>query len=180
MNILWCITGAGEFLKESIEAMRKLDDHEITVFLSKAGEEVLASYNLLEDVKEMGRVETEKDFASSKAGRVALGGYGVVIVSPATANTVAKIANGIADNLVTTAVSLALKTDIKVCVVPTDWVPKGVEIPDVLTPGGSRVHMKPRRSDLRNIEHIEQEGIVVLEKPSHIPRFLKGLFTKPS
>lgn len=173
MKILWCITGAGEFLEESIKAMDGLG--RITVFLSKAGGEVLTRYKLLEDVKRVGRVETGEDCASSKAGKVTLGGYDLVIVSPATANTVAKIANGIADNLVTTAVSLALKTGVKVCMVPTDWMPKGVDIPEVLTPGGSRVHMKPRESDLRNIGYLEQEGVIVLESPSRIRRVVESL-----
>jgi len=40
MKILWCITGAGEFLKESLEAMAKLHEkNDIEVFVSKAGEE---------------------------------------------------------------------------------------------------------------------------------------------
>lgn len=173
MKILWCITGAGEFLKESIAAMGQLKGDEVTVFLSRAGEEVLRSYELFREVKRTWGVGLEDDFASAKAGKVSLRGYDAVVVSPASANTVAKIANGISDSLVTTAVSLALKTGTKVYVVPTDWIPADVKIPDILTPGGSIVHMKPRKSDLRNIKYLEEEGIKVLESPAELLKSLK-------
>ncbi len=173
MNILWCITGAGEFLKESIEVMGQLMDDNIMVFLSQAGEEVLKSYGLLRAIRKAWKVEVDNNYSAPKAGKVSMRQYDMVVVSPATANTVAKVANGIADNLVTTAVSLALKTGIKVYMVPTDWTGGKVRIPDVLTPGGSIVHMKPRKADLRNIKYLEQEGIKILESPERILKELK-------
>jgi dihydromethanopterin reductase (acceptor) len=42
-------------------------------------------------------------------------------VSPATSNTVAKIAHGISDTLITTCVSLAVKGGIPVIIVPSDY-----------------------------------------------------------
>ena len=168
MKILWCITGAGEFLKESIEAMTQLEPERVTVFMSRAGEEVLRAYNLYRYMRRSWKIVTESDYASLEAGKITLGKYDAVVVSPATANTVAKIANGIGDNLVTTAVSLALKTGIKVIVVPTDWKVAKVRIPNTLTPGGSTVHMKPRKSDIRNIRYLEEEGIKVLEGPKKL------------
>jgi len=173
MKILWCITGAGEFLKESIAAMGQLKGDDITVYLSRAGDEVLRHYDLFREVKRTWGVNLEDDFASMKAGRVSLKEYDAVVVSPASANTIAKIANGISDNLVTTAVSLALKTGTKVYVVPTDWIPANVKIPEVLTPGGSIIHMKPRKSDLRNIKYLEDEGIRVIENPNELLKALK-------
>jgi len=173
MNILWCITGAGEFLKESMEAMSQLKADKVTVFLSRAGEEVLRSYGLFRAVRKAWEVELDDDKAGSKAGKVTMGAYDAVVVSPATSNTMAKVANGIADNLVTTAVSLALKSGVKVYMVPTDWVGGKVKIPNILTPGGSIVHMKPRKCDLRNIKYLEQERVKVFEKPDKILRELK-------
>jgi len=173
MKILWCITGAGEFLKESVEALSRLKA-DVTVFVSKAGDEVLRSYDL--DRALVGHeVVKDKDASGPKAGKVSLGSYDAVVVSPATANTVAKIANGIADNLVTTAVSLALKSGVSVFIVPTDWVAGRKEIPDFLTPGGSRVHMRPRKSDLRNIGYLKEEGIAVFESPAALIKALKPL-----
>lgn len=173
MKILWCITGAGEFLKESIETMSQLHGARITIFVSLAGEEVLRSYGLFRHVKKTWELVTEDSFSSAAAGKVTLGAYDTVIVSPATANTIAKTANGIADNLVTTAISLAIKTGVKVFMVPTDWFPKRVKIPDVLTPGGSAVHMRPRKADLRNLKCLEEEGVTLLDDPKKLLKELK-------
>lgn len=173
MNILWCVTGAGEFLRDSVEIIKSLKGHYVAVFMSRAGEEVLKAYGLLRELKKSREVVPEKDYSAAKAGKISLGAYDAVVVSPATANTVAKVANGIADNLITTAVSLALKSGTKVYMIPTDWVAGKAEIPDLLTPGGSVVHMKPRKSDLRNIGYLEEEGITVLETPDKLLKELK-------
>jgi dihydromethanopterin reductase (acceptor) len=165
--ILWCITGAGEFLKESVEVMERLEE-DLTIFVSHAGREVLRTYGLEERVNSMGEVKHESDHAAMPAGKVTLGDYEAVVVSPATANSVAKIANGIADNLITTAVSLALKISIKTMIVPTDWKSGKVDIPETLTKGGTKIHMKPRKSDLRNIKYLEEEGITILESPEEV------------
>ncbi len=172
MKILWCITGAGDFLTDSIEVMGKIDTT-IIVFLSRAGRKVLEKYKLLRDVRRTWEVVEDDDVSSERAGSVSLGEFKAVVVSPATANTVAKVANGIADNLVTTAVSMALKTGVPIYMVPTDWVPKEVKIPDILTPGGSIVHMRPRKADLRNIKYLESEGIAILESPQRLLRELE-------
>lgn len=173
MNILWCITGAGEYLKESIEVMSRLEHAKITIFLSKAGEEVLRNYGLFRSLKKAWHTEREKGHSATKAGKVSLKAYDIVVVSPATANTVAKLANGIADNLVTTAVSMALKGGVPVYLVPSDWAPKKVKIPKVLIDHNTTVHMKPRKSDLRNIRYLEEEGIRVLESPDKILKELR-------
>ncbi len=166
------MTGAGEFLKDSVEALEELDVG-ITIFLSGAAEEVLRSYGLFTLIKKNWDVVTDESFSSPKAGKVSLGEYNRVVVSPATANTIAKTANGIADNLVTTAVSLAIKSMIPVYMVPSDWVSKNVEIPDTLTPGGATVHMSPRKSDLRNLGYLEDEGVKLFKNPKAMVRELK-------
>jgi dihydromethanopterin reductase (acceptor) len=172
MKILWCITGAGEFLRESVEVMKGLDD-KITVFLSKAGEEVAKQYGVLGYLEENCETAVDSDDAAREAGKVVLGRYQAVVVSPATANTVAKIANGMADNLITTAVSLALKSGVPVYMVPTDWVEGNTEIPDFLTPGGAKVRIKPRKSDLRNLKYLEEEGIKLLQNPGKLKEELQ-------
>jgi len=150
MKIAWCITGAGHFLKESFEAFRSIKKGvrpgpsnlkpqpstlKITIFISNAGVEVLRMYGIFDKLKEISNGEymeeifTEKEQGSSspKAGRFSLRKYDAVVVSPATSNTVAKIAYGIADSLVTNVVSLASKACIPVYVVPTDGFPGKVE-----------------------------------------------------
>ncbi len=128
MRIAWAFTGAGHLLKESVEAMEKVaEDNDITVFLSHAGEEVLKMYGLFECVKAVtgGRYrELAKDndqrFSFPITGRLSLGKYDLLVVSPATANTVAKIVYGISDTLVTNAVAQAGKGGVKTYIVPVD------------------------------------------------------------
>nr|CAA74952.1 hypothetical protein [Methanosarcina mazei] len=64
--------------------------------------------------------ESEQGSSSPKVGRFALDRYDALFVTPATSNTVSKIAYGIADSLVTNAVSQAVKGRVPVFVVPVD------------------------------------------------------------
>jgi len=136
MNIAWAITGAGHYLKETFEIMGKLSwENEITTFVSKSGEEVVKAYGLWDPLGEISpggylkEVITSRDSGASspRIGRFFLKKYGVLIVSPTTANTVAKIAHGISDNIVTNAVSSACKSMTPVFVVPVDSRPGEME-----------------------------------------------------
>ena len=98
-RIAWCITGSGHYLKESIDIMNQIKN--IDLFLSKAGEEVLKWYNYeLDDFKSSG-MKIFKDVTASAAPVSLLyeGVYKLVVVSPATSNTVAQMAYGLSDNL---------------------------------------------------------------------------------
>ncbi len=64
--------------------------------------------------------ETEEGAGSPRAGRLLRGIYKALIVSPASGNTVAKVAYGIADTLVTNAIAQAQKGGVPVYMVPTD------------------------------------------------------------
>lgn len=55
-----------------------------------------------------------------RAGRLLRGVYRALIVSPATANTIAKVVHGIADTLVTNAIAQAQKEGVPVYIVLTD------------------------------------------------------------
>jgi dihydromethanopterin reductase (acceptor) len=131
MQIAWVITGAGHFLKETFDVMdQMIKDNKVTVttYLSSAGEQVVKMYGLwskLEQISPGGYLQeviTEKkeNPAFSHAGRLALDLYDVLVVSPASGNTVAKIVCGIADTLATNAVAQAQKGEVPVYVVPTD------------------------------------------------------------
>jgi len=128
MRIGWAFTGAGHLLKESVEAMEELAKYyDITVFLSHAAEEVLKMYGLYERVTAVtgGRyrelaTDADQRFSYPISGRLSLGKYDLLIVSPATANTVAKIVYGISDTLVTNAVAQAGKGKVKTLIVPVD------------------------------------------------------------
>jgi dihydromethanopterin reductase (acceptor) len=129
--IAWAVTGAGHFLAGSFSLMEKLVkeyDVKVTTFLSNAAVDTIRIYGFndrltkISDGSYYSEVLKEDDEgpASPNAARLSKGVYSVLIVSPATANTVAKIAMGIADNLVTNAVAHAGKGRVQVLVVPTD------------------------------------------------------------
>ena len=124
MNILWCLTGAGHLLKESLDCVQKnKENHRITIALSGAGYEVAQMYGLLDQIKKgFDKVvrEDEQGFSSPLVGRLAKGEYDLVVVSPCTANTVAKIITGIADSLISNLVAQAVKSKTPVYVIPTD------------------------------------------------------------
>lgn len=131
MKILWCVTGAGQFLSESLEAMDKLAQAgqagHLTLVFSRAGYEVCCMYGLLSEIetKYSDIVLEEKQGASSPfVGRLSRREYDKVVVAPCTANTTAKIACGIADSLVSNIVAQAGKCKVPVYILPTDAVKK--------------------------------------------------------
>ena len=135
MRIGFAFTGAGHLLKESVLVAEKLaSNHEVTVFLSSAAEEVLKMYGLYERVvgitggkyREL-LTDSNQRFSYPITGRLSLGKYDYLIVSPLTANTTAKIVCGIADTLVTNAVAQAGKGAVKVLAVPVDIHPGPVD-----------------------------------------------------
>lgn len=132
MRIAWCITGAGHFLRESFEAFKELKDKnkeiKVTSFVSRAAEEVIKMYGLQNDLHNIsGGSYLEECFyergqgsSFPKAGRFLLNKYDALVVTPATSNTIAKLAYGIADTLVTNAVAQAVKGNVPVYIVPVD------------------------------------------------------------
>lgn len=135
MRIGFAFTGAGHLLKESVQVAEKLaNNHEVTIFLSGAAEEVLKMYGLYERVKRLtgGKyrelaTDSDQKFSYPITGRLSLGKYDLLVVSPATANTVSKIVYGIADTLVTNAVAQSGKGAVPVYMVPVDIHPGPVD-----------------------------------------------------
>jgi dihydromethanopterin reductase (acceptor) len=132
MKIAWCITGAGHLLRESFDVIQEIKEKKpntkVTTFLSKAAEEVVRMYGLDRSLLNISNgdyleecfYEREQGSSFPKAGRMLLKKYDVLIVSPATSNTTAKLAYGIADTLVTNAVAQAVKGSVPVYIVPVD------------------------------------------------------------
>nr|MDO8133879.1 dihydromethanopterin reductase (acceptor) [Candidatus Njordarchaeum guaymaensis] len=129
--VAWAITGAGHLLKETFLSMKRLVDEydaKVTTFLSLAAIETVRIYGLSDMLRKVSdgsyysEVLTGKDesAAAPHAGRFSKRAYDVLIVSPATANTVAKIVSGIADTLVTNTVAHACKGSVPVLIIPTD------------------------------------------------------------
>ena len=128
-RIGWGVTGAGHLLPETFEVMEKLvENHEISCFLSCAAERVIRVYGLSRKLSEICPggyyreiiSEAEEGPASPLAGRFLRKTYDALIVSPASANTVAKVALGISDTLVTNAITQAEKGRVPIIIVPTD------------------------------------------------------------
>lgn len=135
MRIAWGITGAGHLLDESVKIIEELaKNHEITIFLSNAGEEVLKMYGLYDRIAGLtgGRyrelaLDSDQSFSYPISGRLSLGKYDLFILSPTTSNTVAKIVHGIADSLVTNSVAQAGKGGVQTLIIPVDLESGDVE-----------------------------------------------------
>jgi len=109
-------------LQECVEVMEKSRD-EVTVALSSAAEEVARTYGLLDRVNKAGVetiLEREQGKSFPASGRMAKKEYDMLVVAPCTANTIAKIANGIADSLTSNLVAQAQKNEIPIVLLPTD------------------------------------------------------------
>lgn len=137
-NIAWAVTGAGYHLAESLAAMREVSlDNRVCTFVSRAGEEVARMYGLFDRLSEISGggyleeviLEREEGASSPRAGRFMMKRFDLLIIAPATANTVAKIVCGIADTLPTNAAALANKAGVPVYVLPTDVLDRSLTEP---------------------------------------------------
>ena len=150
-RIAWCITGSGHYLKESIDIMNQIKN--IDLFLSKAGEEGLKWYNYeLDDFKSSG-MKIFKDVTASAAPVSLLyeGVYKLVVVSPATSNTVAQMAYGLSDNLVSNIFAQAGKCKIHSIVFACDTEPT------VITQAPKKeVTLYPRDIELENYNKLSK------------------------
>lgn len=192
VRIAWGVTGAGHFLEESFsvfEDLAKSPGTLVTTFLTQAGIEVVKAYGLWDTLKGVSpggyyqEVFTSEDQGACafKAGRLYRGMYHVLVVSPATANTVAKIVHGIADSLVANAVAEAQRGLVPVFIVPTDFemglvetVFPGLEHADAM--GSGKVQAKVRLLDARNVKLLqEMEGVTVLRNPAEIVPALRPI-----
>ncbi len=159
MGIAWGITGAGHLLGECIELISELG--QVDVFLSRAAEEVLQMYRLEADLRQAARAVVRDTLASSPVvGRFARSRYQVLVLAPATSNSVAKVVCGISDSLVTNLFAHAGKNRVPILVLPTDVAPEM----DSLAPRGQTIKVYPRPLDLENTARLrELPGVSVVE-----------------
>ena len=183
VRVAWAITGAGDLLHETMEVMARVGGQaglDITVLVSKSAEGVLKWYRLWGKLREtFSSVKVEKGpNRPFVAGPLQVGHYALLFVSPATANTTAKIAHGIADTLITNCVSQAVKGGTPVYIYPVDQRPGRI---DTKIPGGGKVSIRARRIDLENTERLRgMEGIEVLSHPADIEGVILSLLGSPS
>lgn len=172
-KVAWGITGAGDRLAETIEVMEQVKEERkstvvVQVYLSRAGERVVRTYRFMERLEKVfGRVVVEVDANSPfLAGWLETGRFEFLLVAPASSNTVAKVAVGISDSLLSNAVIMGLKGSIPVYVLPTDFR-EGVVVTKL--PDGRDLSLVMRKEDVDNVRRLrEMKGVFILEKPEEI------------
>jgi flavoprotein len=96
--------------------------------------------------------------------------FDALLVAPATGNSTAKIAYGIADTLITNAVSMTTRTKTPVFILPVEK--EGNEVNTTL-PDGSKLELFTRDLDAQNTAKLREiKGISVLDAPEDINKFI--------
>jgi archaeoflavoprotein AfpA len=178
-KIAWGITGSGDRLKETFNVMKKIREEyedlaDIRVYVSQAGDQVLKYYKLSHDLVEIFDkvwVETNAN-APFLAGQMQMGKFEFLLIAPATSNTVAKIAIGLADSLLANAAIMGLKAFVPIYIMPSDY-----EEGSVVTklPNGRDLKLRVRKEDAEHVRKLAQiDGVFVLAKPEDI----YGVFKK--
>ncbi len=181
MKILWAITGSGDKIEDTIDYMSQLQkkyDLDIQIALSKNGEKVARMYEVweqLENASQKVLVETGPN-EPWLAGPLQMGKYDIFLVCPATGNTTAKIAHGIADSLISNCVSQALKANRQVYIYPVDQKPGETT---TILPDGKELTLIMRAVDLENSEKLKRmTGITVISHLRDIEQIIKKHLTK--
>ena len=169
-KVAWGITGAGDKIAEIIDVMKDLKKQsesvvEIQVFLSKAADIVLKYYKLEDELKQnFSKVQVEVNSNSPfLAAWMQMRKYEFLLIAPASSNTVAKIANGIGDTLLTNAAIMSLKAFVPVYILPTDYKESIVY---TKLPNGKEMKLRVRKEEADQVRKLEgMEDVHVLESP---------------
>ena len=175
IKIAWGITGSGDKIRETFEMMSKLsqkykEKYDVEIFVSKSGEQVLKYYNLIDLLKiNFNKIWIEKDANTPfLAGRLQSGQFKLLLIAPATSNTVAKVAHGISDTLLTNGIIQALKAYVPVFIMPSD-LREGVTT--TILPNKRMMKIRIRKEDANNVKTIStMDGITVIEKMEDITK----------
>ncbi|MCW4049659.1 MAG: archaeoflavoprotein AfpA [Candidatus Bathyarchaeota archaeon] len=179
MKIAWGVTGSGDKLIETYEVMKALKKKHgnkliIEVFLSKAGEKVAKFYRLSDELERFDKHWVEKDANTPfLSGRLQLNEFDILLVAPATSNTVAKIAVGISDSLISNSAIQAIKGFIPVYIMPVDYHEGTIT---TTIPDGRKIKLRVRKEDADNVRTLEDmEGIIPFEEPGEIPSIIERI-----
>lgn len=183
MRIAWGLTGSGDKFRKTYDIMRKLkidygDELSVDLYLSKAAEQVSKFYKLNNELKNgFDKHLVERDANTPFiSGMLQKGKYDLLLIAPVTGNTVAKIAVGIADTLISNAAIQAVKGFVPVYIMPVDFR-EGV-ITTTL-PNGDTLKLRVRKEDAYNVRKIEKmEGFHVFENPEIIPSIINKILKK--
>lgn len=147
-RVAWAFTGSGHFIKECLELAGALPA--VDLFLSRAAAEVLQAYGYpVRDLQDRFKLFRDTAASAPPVGLFYKGHYDLVVVAPATSNTVAKMVFGISDTLVTNVYAQAGKCRVPSIVFACDAAPEM----ETEAPGGM-VMVYPRPIDLENTRRL--------------------------
>ena len=150
-RLAWAITGSGHYLRESLAILQTLSA--VDIYLSKAAAEIIKQYGFQEALEATGhKVYQDKTASSVPVERFYEGDYHTLVIAPATSNTIAKMAYGFSDNLVTNLFAQAGKTLVESIVFACDTAPEL----ESEAPRDNIVKVYPRQIDLDNVEKLKQ------------------------
>lgn len=145
-RLAWAITGSGHYLRESLAILHTLEN--VDIFLSRAAQEIIQQYGFQEQLIKTGhRVYQDKTASSVPVELFYQGKYHTLVIAPATSNTIAKMAYGFSDSLVTNLYAQAGKTRVHSIVFACDTAPEL----ESEAPRDNMVKVYPRSIDLENV-----------------------------
>jgi len=145
-KIAWGITGAGHFLRESMELYSAIPEDRADLFVSRAGGEVLKIYS----VKQPENAVYDSTASTASCRAFASGAYELFVIAPATSNSVAKFALGISDCMMSTLFAQCGKSRVPIIVLPSD-AEESVDSMGATKP----MKVYPRPIDLENVEKLK-------------------------
>lgn len=149
-RLAWAITGSGHYLRESLAILQTLQN--VDIYLSRAAAEIIRQYGFQQQLDATGhKVYQDKTASSVPVERFYEGVYHTLVISPATSNTIAKMAYGFSDSLVTNLFAQAGKTRVHSVVFACDTAPE-VESE---APRDNMVKVFPRQIDLDNVTKLK-------------------------
>jgi dihydromethanopterin reductase (acceptor) len=168
-KIAWGITGAGHFLRESLDLYDRLPKDRVDLFISRAGLEVLKMYSL--PTPDGAICDPTASTAACRA--FASGAYVAFVVAPATSNSVAKFALGISDGMMTTLFAQCGKSKVPIIVLPSD-AEENIDSMGATKP----LKIYPRPIDLENVERLKKfPGVSVAPSISELKNLLSRYLT---
>lgn len=148
-RLAWAITGSGHYLRESLSILKTLEN--VDVYLSKAAAEIIKQYGFQAQLEATNhRVYQDKTASSVPVELFYEGKYHTLVIAPATSNTIAKMAYGFSDSLVTNLYAQAGKTRVTSIVFACDTSPEL----DSEAPRDNVVKVYPRKIDLDNVKKL--------------------------
>lgn len=168
-KMAWGITGSGHFLPACMNVLLGMQN--VDVFVSKAAKEVLIYYGWYDRLKASGHAMIPDTSASClPVTGLYTGKYNRVVIAPVTSNSMAKMAHGIADNLITNLFAHAGKCRIPTILLPCDSDGQMESV----TPQGGKVAVHVREIDRENNERLASwHNVMLAGNPEQLSGYLK-------